>query len=109
MKRILVAVVLCALPLVGSAEDKGEPADMTTPRNIDGDVDFWADFLAGLLEERGGDDAGNVTLGQCIESARLARIACQRRADDGAQSEICYLREDRARQWCYRAWDRLEP
>ncbi|WP_057464020.1 hypothetical protein [Pseudovibrio sp. POLY-S9] len=105
-----IAPIICAFFLVASpalADGEETLVDLTTKQNIDNEMQFLDDFIQGLKRDR--DGAGNLSFGQCIDRARAARIACQQRAVDGVGSEECYYQEDRAREWCARAWGNILP
>ncbi|WP_407496064.1 hypothetical protein [Pseudooceanicola sp. MF1-13] len=110
---MIIRTALCCILLsatIVQADDEAMPKDLSRSSNIDEDISFWEDFIVGLKRDR--DGAGNVSLGQCISRVRQARIACQRRVTDGGGDgvgfERCYMMEDRGREWCFRAWDRIQ-
>ncbi|WP_316012871.1 hypothetical protein [Roseobacter sp. HKCCA0434] len=107
IRTTLIATLLLAS--AAQSQTAEQPEDLTSTRDLTEATAFWKDFLGGLDAEIDRDPAGNISFAQCIARARAARIACQQRATDGVGSESCYLREDRARQWCFTEWDELEP
>ncbi|WNZ54007.1 hypothetical protein QT397_02375 (plasmid) [Microbulbifer sp. MKSA007] len=103
-----IVPIICAFFLVASptlADGEKAPEDKTTKRNINKQIQFWDDFIQGLKRDR--DSQGNVTYGQCMARAEKKELNANKVHKMASESENCYEEEDRARQWCGDAWDRI--